>query len=151
MINDEERFRILSAVLKLSQDYGRPLSGTELMKFYAETTGGSVEPQQVRELHQTGDLKAEVFTDSEGTLRVQRIEVTAEGLKHLQEHQREQASAETQERNRRWEHRWRIVGWIAVPLFVGFLTLIPFLLGQGGSSRKSSIIKDGVVQGDVSQ
>lgn len=151
MISDEERFRILSAVLKLSQDFGRSLSGTELMRFYAETTGGSVESNQLRELHQTGDLKAEVFTDSEGTLCVQRIEVTAEGLKHLQQHQREQAATEAQEQTRRWEHRWRIVGWIAVPLLVGFITLIPSFLKQGGGSSKTVALKNSAVQGDVSQ
>jgi len=149
MINDEERFRILSAVLKLSQDLGRPLSGTELMRFYAETTGGSVESNQLRELHQTGDVKAEVFTDSEGTLCVQRIEVTPEGLKHLQQHEREQAVAVAQEQTRRWEHRWRIVGWVAVPLLVAFVALIPSFLKQDGSSSKSIAVKDSAVQGDV--
>lgn len=149
MISDEERFRILSAVLRLSQDFGRPLSGTELMSFYAATTGGSVESNQLRELNQSGDIKAEVFTDSEGTLRVQRIEVTSEGLKYLQQHQREQAAAVAQEQTRRWEHRWRIVGWVGIPLLGILAALIPALMKREASSSKSIAVKDSTVQGDV--
>lgn len=149
MISDEERFRILSAALELSQDLGRPLSGTEMMKFYAETTGVALESNQLRELHQTGDIKAEVFTDSEGTLRVQRIEVTAEGLKHLQQHQREQATAIAQEQTRRWEHKWRFVGWVAVPLIAAFIALIPWFLRQVGDSGQSIAVKENAIQGDV--
>lgn len=149
MITDEERFRILSAVLKLWQDLGRSVSGTELMRFYAETTGGSVESNQLRELHQTGNIKAEVFTDSEGTLCVQRIEVSSEGLKQLQQHERERAAAVAQEQTRQWEHKWRIVGWVAVPLLIAFIALIPLLIKQGAGSSKSIAVKDSAVQGDV--
>ena len=51
MISDQERFQILKAVYDLSIKQGRSLGGDELLKFYAETTGGSLsQPKLIQSL-----------------------------------------------------------------------------------------------------
>lgn len=132
MINDQERFRILRAAYDLSVAMGRPLGGDELLSFYSATTGDTVEqPKWVRslkELEVLGDLNAQFFKDTEGTPRVQMIQVTQGGTK-LAQQQASIAAHSSSSGKKSWltaNKRWAIG--LGVTLFAA---VVGFVLQMG--------------------
>ena len=118
-MDEQSRFNLLKAVNEASIDAGRPINATELLKVYAATTGSTISESQatrmVRELLSLGDVKAEVFKDSGGTERVQRIEITGDGHKFIYEVQNRHRPFLT--KNKKW-----IIGTI-ITVFLGIVTI----------------------------
>ncbi len=146
MITDEERYRILSAVLKLSTDLGRSLNPQELMKFYAETTGGILDETQIRQLHSQSDLKAHTFKDSENTPRIQEIEVSIEGKSFMRDYPGRQVAQRKTESRAGWKGWWKRPT-VAIPL-IG-LVLVPIGWWVSRNKNKFPLVDQSVKQ-DVS-
>ncbi len=88
MADEQEIFQILKAFVDYHEEKGRPVSGQEVMTFFAKTTGSTISLQKVNyhlhALDRSGDLTAKIIFDEEGhPSMVQHVEPTSQGLQKI--------------------------------------------------------------------